>query len=144
MISRTNASPKTRDFARRLIAYEAADRNPSGENAPVAVLVSEKLRRPLSTLVGVTGFRSLLARALVLAKSEDHNLGAVRVKPDGSLDGFSELHNDEAAEAGVMLIANLLGLLSAFIGESLVLALLRDAWPDLPFDDTNSGGTKLR
>lgn len=142
MISRTNDG-KTRDFARRLVAYEAAERNPSGADAPVAFRVSEKLRRPLSTLAGVTGFRSLLARALTLAKSEDHSLSTVHVKPDGSLDGLNELHNDEAEEAGVMLIAHLLGLLATFIGESLMLSLVREAWPELPFDDTNSGETKL-
>ncbi len=59
------------------------------------------------------------------------------------MDGLNELHNDEAEEAGVMLIAHLLGLLATFIGESLMLSLVREAWPELPFDDTNSGETKL-
>jgi hypothetical protein len=36
---------------------------------------------------------------------------------------------NQAAE--VMLIAQLLGLLVTFIGESLMLSLLLDAWPDL-------------
>ena len=34
-----------------------------------------------------------------------------------------------------MLIAQLLGLLDSFIGESLMLSLVRDAWPDLPVVD---------
>lgn len=143
MISRMIPHPKTRDFARRLLVYEAAAGNSSASNIPAVFLVSEKLRRPLSTLAGVIGFRSLVARALTLAKSEVHSLNTVRVNPDGSLEGLSELHSDETAEAGVMLIAQLLGLLSTLIGESLTLRLVQDVWPNLPFDDTNSGEIKL-
>jgi hypothetical protein len=55
------------------------------------------------------------------------------IKPDGFLAGLSELHDDgEVAEAGVLLIAQLLGLLVLFIGENLVLRLVLDVWPDLP------------
>lgn len=144
MTSRTNPGPETRDFARRLIAYEMASANSGDVSTPAAFRVSEKLRRPLSTLAGVTGFRSLLGRALTLAKSQDRNLDSVHVKPDGSLAGLDELRDHEATEAGVTLIAHLLGLLATFIGESLMLTLLHGAWPDLPFDDINSVGTKLR
>ena len=129
-----------RDCARRLLAYESPASTPSDGNNPAVFRVSENLRRPLSTLAGVAGFRALLGRALALAKSEVHGLSAVRIKPDGSLEGLSELHNDEAIEAGVMLIAHLLGLLATFIGESLTLRLVQDTWPDLPFGDTKSGG----
>jgi hypothetical protein len=41
--------------------------------------------RPLSTLAGVEGFRSLLARALTLAKAQVPSLAAVQVKADGTL-----------------------------------------------------------
>jgi hypothetical protein len=34
--------------------------------------------------------------------------------------------------AGVTLIAQLLGLLDAFIGQDLTLRLVADVWPDLP------------
>jgi hypothetical protein len=128
-------SPKTLDVAQRLLAYEFSARNSPGENKPAVFRVSEKLRRPLSALAGATGFRALLTRALTLAKVDDSILRAVQIMPDGSLGGLSEVHNDEATEAGVMLIAQLLGLLYAFIGEELTLHLLVDLWPDLPVFD---------
>ena len=101
---------------------------------PARALVAEKLRRPLVTLTGIAGFRSLLARALTLAKAQAPALNIVQIEPDGSLAGFG---NDEAQieEAGLMLIAQLLGLLVTFIGERLMLTLVRDAWPDLPILD---------
>ena len=98
--------------------------------------VCEKLRRPLSTLAGTAGFRSLLARALALAKHEDRALDSVQVKEDGTLEGL----DGEAAQAGTVLIAQLVGLLATFVGETLTLRLLRDAWPDLPGLELNSGG----
>jgi hypothetical protein len=125
-------SPTVLDLAQGLLGYESAARNSSEEKTPAVFRVSEKLRRPLSTLAGATGFRALLARALTLAKVHVSVLSAVQVKPDGSLEGLSEVHNNEAAQAGVMLIAQLVGLLNAFIGEELTLHLLVDLWPDLP------------
>ena len=38
-----------------------------------------------------------------------------------------------------MLVAQLLGLLFTFIGESLTLRLLLDVWPEAALDDGNSG-----
>jgi hypothetical protein len=137
MINRTIPSPTMHDLAKRLLAYEAAMGSSSAENTAAVFSVSEKLRRPLSTLAGTTGFRALLGRALMLAKVQVPELRAVQVKPDGSLDGFGELRNrDQAAEAGIILIAQLLGLLVVFIGENLMLRLILDVWPDFPVFDT--------
>jgi cyanate permease len=66
----------------------------------------------------------------------------VQVKEDGSLEwtGVIELEQgmDEAAKGGAVLVAQLLGLLFTFIGQSLTLRLVRDLWPDAPFEDMNS------
>jgi hypothetical protein len=129
-----------RGIARQLLAYEAEAGDPSGANLDAAFRVSEKLRRPLSTLAGTTAFRALLTRALMLAKAQFPGLGAVQVNPDGSLDGLSEFRDDQAREAGVMLIAQLIGLLIALIGESLLLRLMVDVWPDLQSFDTRIFG----
>ena len=134
-MSRTVPSPKTREFARRLLIHEAAEPSSFRENAPAAFRVAEKLRHSLTTFAGAAGFHSLLARALALAKVHSHSLGTVYVKPDGSLEGLDELHANEAAEAGAMLIAQLIGLLFTFIGEQLTVHLVRDAWPDLPVNE---------
>jgi hypothetical protein len=130
-MNRNGITPKIRDLAQRLLTLESTAENPSDANTFAAVIVSEKLRRPLSILAGTAGFRSLLMRALTLAKREAEVLDGVQVKDDGSLEGLTA----EAIEAGELLIAHLIGLMETFIGEALTLRLLQDVWPDLPVFD---------
>jgi hypothetical protein len=137
IMKRNIPSPRMRDYAQQLLAYEAAAHNPSELNMAAVFRVFEALRRPLSTLAGASGFRALLVRALMLAKAQVPSLSAVHVKPDGSLEGLSNLRNEDA-EAGVVLIAQLLGLLVAFIGESLMLRILLDVWPGFTIFDARS------
>jgi hypothetical protein len=139
-MNRNLPSPNARATARHLLAHEAGAGKPSDVNIPAAIRVCEKLRRPLSTLAGATGFHALLGRALTLAKAQDPHLGTVRVQPDGSLAGLSELRNNEHGQAGVALIAQLLGLLDAFIGPDLTLRLMADVWPDLPAFEAEAEG----
>jgi len=128
-----------RDFAERLIAYETGQNKSSEAKAPAACLVGEKLRPHLATLMGNVGFRALLSRALVLANAEVPWLRAVHVKADGSFEGLEELGAqvgpDEIFEGCVVLLAQLLGLLVAFIGEDLTLRLGREVWPKLSLDN---------
>ena len=122
-----------RDLAQLLLAFEAADLNSVEHHTPALFRVSEKLRSSLTRLAGAAGFSTLLARALTLARNHTPGtpaLHALRVSPDGTLETPGELQ-DDIAEAGVLLIAELLGLLVLFIGESLVLRLLLDIWPNL-------------
>jgi hypothetical protein len=120
-------------FAQRLVACEAAGDGPPGTDIPAAFRVAEKLRCPLSTLAGVAGFRMLLVRAMTLAKAQSPGLASVQVKPDGRLEGSGDLGSHaEIAEAGVVLTAELLGLLAAFVGEAFTLNLVLDVWPDFP------------
>jgi hypothetical protein len=139
----SRATPEMRDFAERLIAYETRANNPSKTKTPAACLVSEKLRPHLSTLMGNLGFRALLSRALVLANADVPWLRAVHVNAEGSFEGLDELgaqvDPDEIFEGCVVLLARLLGLLVAFIGEDLTLRLVREAWPKLPLDDLDVG-----
>jgi hypothetical protein len=125
-----------RDFAERLIAYETRGNKSSETKPPAVVLVGEKLRPQLATLMGNVGFRALLSRALALANAEVPWLRAVRVKADGSFEGLDEfgaqVDPDEVFEGRVVLLAHLLGLLVAFIGEDLTLRLVREVWPKLP------------
>jgi len=133
----STASPAFRDLALRLCVHEAARAHrPGGANA--AVRVCEELRVRLSKLMGVVGFSSLLSRALALARAEVPSLEAVRVRGDGSLDGFDPAPQDEASECAnqdLVLVAHLLALLVTFIGAPLTLRLLRDAWPEAPIDE---------
>ncbi|MEQ1948046.1 MAG: hypothetical protein ABL995_12705, partial [Bryobacteraceae bacterium] len=57
-----------------------------------------------------------------------------QIKPDGSLEGLSKLGDEEQAmEAEVVLIAQLLTLLITFVGEDVTLSLVNDIWPEFFF-----------
>jgi hypothetical protein len=129
---------QTRDLAERLIAYESAAGKTSEPAKLAAFRVCETLRQPLCALAGVAGFRSLLSRALTLARTEAPSLSAVQIAADGSLQGLDDLRpqidTDQAREAGVILIAQLIGLLLFFMGEGLTLRLvISEVLPHLKF-----------
>ncbi len=130
-----SATPKPKEFARRLLAYEAASGKPADAKDSGVFRVCEKLREPLGKLLGVGGFRSLLSRALALAGAEVPWLRALHIKADGSLEGPDELEakldSRAVAEGEVALAAQLLGLLVTFIGPALTQRLLQDIWPTM-------------
>jgi hypothetical protein len=134
-------SPKLRKFARRLLALETSGKAAEAGGS-AAFQVSEKLRGPLSTLAGVAGFRSLLSRALALATGEVRWLTAVQVKRDGSLECLEDIRAKlsprEVAEGEAVLIGQLVGLLVTFIGETLTIRLIQEAWPEISARDLNS------
>jgi hypothetical protein len=121
---------KTRDLARSLVARESDASTTSLHAEPATVRVYERLRRQLGAPVGIDGFQALASRALALAKSESPRLSAVQVTANGGLRGLSEVESqaaaDEDGEAGVNLIAQLLGLFLAFLGEATTLRLIED------------------
>jgi hypothetical protein len=138
---------ETRDLAQRLLASEASAGNSSHSTESAALRVYEKLRRNLCALAGVAGFRALAARALTLAKAEVPGLSVMQIMADGSMQGLGEMdppgdkHPDGNGE--VILIAELLGLLMIFIGRSMTLRLVQDAWPEADLENCNSGdGTR--
>ena len=139
----SRATAQMRNFAERLMAYETDGNKPSATGTSAAFPVSDKLRPHLATLMGNGGFHALLSRALALANAEVPSLRAVHVKADGSLEGLEELHAqldpDELFEGRVVLLAQLLGLLVAFIGENLTLRLVREVWPKVPLNDLDFG-----
>jgi hypothetical protein len=73
-----------------------------------------------------------MSRALTLASDEVRWLKAVHVNADGSLEGLddAQLTDAEIAEGEAVLVAQLIGLLVTFIGATLTLQLLRQAWPE--------------
>jgi len=137
------ATPLIRDFAERLIAYETGGNKFSGTKNPAAFPVCEKLRPHLATLMGNSGFRALLSRALARAEADVPSLRAFQVKADGSLAGLDKLEvqadPEELARGSVVLVTQLLGLLAAFIGESLTRRLVREIWPKLSVNDLDWG-----
>ena len=89
--------------------------------------------------MGNVGFSALQSRALALANGQFPWLGEVRIKADGGFEGLdavdAQVGPEEFLEGCVILFAQLLGLLVTFIGEELTLRLMREVWPELPFDD---------
>ena len=136
-MSRT--TPQTRQLAALLIAAETRGGKSSEVQTPAAFYVCEKLRPYLATLMGNTGFYALLSRALTVANAEDVRLQTLHVNMDGSLGGFGGPHvsvdQKDMAEAGVVLVSHLLGLLVAFIGENLTVGMVRELWPKLGLRD---------
>ena len=119
-------------LARRLLA---ASQTGSGPHVPEVVAVIGRLQISLAQFAGDAGFASLLRRALALASADVPSLQSVKIGTDGRLEGFEQLAADAGTvalggEAAVAITAHLLGLLVAFIGESLTLRLLRASWPD--------------
>lgn len=137
----SRATPQVRELAARLIALETQARKPSEPNCPAVFYVCEKLRPHLATLMGQGGFRAVLSRALAVATPETPWLGALDVDINGVLGGWQKpeppLKPETLTEGGVLLVAHLLGLLVAFIGDSLTLRLVRDVWPKASFDGLN-------
>ncbi len=136
----TRSTPEMRDLTRRLVAYEANADESSGTPTPTAFRVCETLRQPLAALTGNAGFHSLLSRALALATPQAPWLASLHIQPDGSLGGVADIESrvapDAITEGSVVLVAELLGLLVAFIGEILTLRMVQEVWPELPLQDS--------
>ena len=135
----SRSTPQMRNLARRLIACETPEIKSFETETPAAFPVCEKLRLHLATFMGKTGFHTLLSRSLALSIAEVPWLGAVRARADDSLEGVEELRAQldpkEYSEGEVVLLAQLLGLLVAFIGERLTLRLVGEVWPEFSSDD---------
>jgi hypothetical protein len=139
---------ETRELAQRLLIYESEAGKSSEPEVSSALRVYEKLRQNLGAFVGIAGFQSLASRALSLARSENPGLSEARVTEDGTLQGLGEIDHqidfdkgaggDPASEAGIILIAQFLGLLYIFLGKALTASLLRDTWPGAALEDCNS------
>lgn len=127
------------ELARRLLTDEAG----GDQNLPPLIAAAErafeKLRVHLSKRIGQEGFRTLLARSLVLAKAQCPALSAVQVGADARLEGLRADKpgetNSENLERAVTLLSHFLLLLITFIGDDLTLRIIHALWPMLPLDD---------
>jgi hypothetical protein len=132
-----------RNSATHLMAHETLKNKSSEAKSSAAFHVTDKLRSHLATLMGNGGFRALLSRALALATVEVSWLRAVHVKADGTLEGLEALHAQldpaEFLEGRIVLLAQLLGLLVAFIGPSLTSRLVGEVWPQISLADMDFG-----
>ena len=127
------------NLAKRVMAYETLANKSSEAKNPAAFPAGERLNPQLATLMGNNGFRALLLRSLALAKAEVPWLRGVQVNADGTWEGFETNHADlDAAEfdhGKMVLLAQLLGLLVAFIGPKLTQRLVGETWPKILLND---------
>jgi len=132
-------SPAVQDLAQWLFEYEVAAGGSCEKKMHGAFRVCDKLRNPLTTLAGIAGYKSLLNRAVTLAKADVHGLDAYQVNAQGYLEipeGAEPKQNiDEKVNGELSIVAHMLGLLCIFIGEHLMLKLVRDVWPNAPFEE---------
>ena len=134
-------SPAAQVLARRMLRHETGGRAEPAALAEAAERADARLRGRLASLIGQTGYTTLVARAVRLAQTEVPALERVTVDAlatgaEGGLQGvreFARASGDAgAAEAGLSaILAHVIGLLVTFIGEDLALRLIRDAWPKL-------------
>ena len=132
----SRATPSLRNFASDLIAQDAKSKNTLRSGQTTFFPVIEKLRPPLTNLMGGAGFGALISRSLVLAAAEIPALQRVQLNAKGEWEGLeaieARLDVDGFDEERVVVIAHLLGLLVAFVGEALTLRLVAEIWPNLP------------
>jgi len=128
-------SESVRALALRLLALEAANLSAFETRMHEAVRVSEKLRVSLAQFVGADGFTALVRRALVLARADMPLLQSAKVTPEGRLEGIQAADAGTDSEAAAAITEHVLGLLVAFIGESLTLRLVRQTWPDASLEE---------
>jgi hypothetical protein len=139
-----NSSSGMEHLAVRLLELELPQADAAHGQMDHLLQAFAKIRAPLVKLAGSAGFNMLLARAVALASKKEISLVHLRVEIDGSLSGLDEVRraasNGNGSEqhardhGGAIILAELLGLLISFVGESLALALVREAWPDAHLD----------
>lgn len=114
-----------RELAQRLIALEEASDLISNPAKNAAFRVLEKLRLLLTRFGGSDGFAALMRRAIALSRAENPSLMDCTLGKDGSMASIEGI----SVETGLSLAAQLLDLMTTFIGETLTLSLVADIWP---------------
>ncbi len=137
------ATPRLRSIAKRLMDSEIPGTGRARAAVATMFPVTDKLRPHLEVLMGNGGVRALLARALVLASAEISWLRGARMNSDGELEGLEAVTRNvdpaEFFEGRVVLLAQLLGLLVAFIGPTLTSRLIGEVWPQIPLKERDFG-----
>jgi hypothetical protein len=136
-----------RRLARRLILSDASVNGDGESGRATPFPLTDRLRPHLASLMGKGGVRALLARAFALSAAEISWLGSVQVNADGDLDGLqaagAKVAPAEFLEGRVVLLAQLLGLLVAFIGPGLTSRMVGEFWPHIPLRDRDFGKEQI-
>jgi hypothetical protein len=129
------SSPKLRNFVKHaLVGVSGAPAPDAAQLLSSFDLLCERLRARLHPLFGATAIAALFARAVHVAAAESPWLAAI-VPHDGqrcSLEGLErvngKIEREALADGLASVLAHELALLSAFIGEDLVMPLVQAAW----------------
>ncbi|MDO9018681.1 MAG: hypothetical protein Q8S73_14965 [Deltaproteobacteria bacterium] len=118
-----------------MLEREGASAESASGVAAGTVQVSEKLSSHLGRVVGHLGMSALFVRSLFVTRARYPWLvGDPHRGPDErwqSLRACLEAQTAEAArEASLCLMTHILRLLGGLIGDTLVLRLLAEVWPD--------------
>jgi len=121
--------------ARRMLGREEARDESASGVAAGTVQASEKLCSHLGRVVGHRGMSALFVRSLFLTRARYPWLvGDPHAGHDGrwqALYACLQAQTPEAArEASLCLVTHVLRLLGGLIGDTLVLRLLAEVWPD--------------
>lgn len=125
----------------------AAGNNQTPEGLAAATdRVFDHLYQRLNGLIGPAGYDALLQRALYLARAGSSILGNVKVaaSPDDvSLEGLQASVRDQdptvVREGLASVLAQFIWLLVTFVGETLALRLIHEAWPEVMPEAAGSG-----
>lgn len=134
-----------RDLARQLLDHERERQDAAADLVPVIEQAFRRLHEHTSKLIGPAGFQALVTRAAHLTSAEAGWIESMtfQAEPDLTLVGLSERIESEGAgpviDGLVLLLANLIGLLCTFIGDSLTLLLIRRIWPEVAFEAPGPG-----
>ena len=128
-------TPQVRHLAECLSA-QYTQANKSRKTDRIVFRACETLLAQLGELLGNAACVSLFMRAVALAARKAPRLSTLRVSSDGSVEmaegSERRVSADAMAAAEVVVLAELLGLLVTFIGETLTLQMVHEAWPRLP------------
>jgi hypothetical protein len=107
-----------------------------GQLVAAAEAVYSRLHNSLSRSIGQTGYLALVTRAMSEAREQHSALGVVKLggPPGPWLVGvdrmIQEQGNEAATEAMVDVLAELIELLTRFVGPTFSTRLIRAAWPE--------------
>lgn len=136
----TSPLPQSLSLARRVVAHERLQDGSTADCIAGACRIYATLFQTLAPLLGHAAVRALFARSLKLAQRERSGGMTVDFREDQLDDaGLSQrltdwlatVPSEDATAVVVDLYARFLGLLMTFIGERLVLQLLKKAFPAL-------------
>jgi hypothetical protein len=130
------------EVARGFWAHDAVDVNAPDEVSAAAERMCAQLQTGLTRWVGSAGYRTLVHRALELARPEHPALGNLSFEGKDGEDIAAAVQSHGAAEvtAGIVaLVATVIDLLSRIVGEEMAVELVKQAVATSPSGASNTG-----